>query len=172
MHYRVVVLSLIILFSPIARAADKPSYKGLIRIPVPLYTVQDTLLETGQYELEAKPENDEYVLAFSSAGKVKAVVKPLPDSNADLASARIPLVGTHYLRSSTEPVLTGEERRLSKTGATQYEEENRDWKATLRVYKSSAGNAAIFLLQIRGEQDHWSRTVFRLALKKICKTTE
>ena len=38
MQYRVVVLSLLILFSPLAIAADKPSYKGLMRIPVPLYT--------------------------------------------------------------------------------------------------------------------------------------
>ena len=99
-------------------------------------------------------------------GQVKAVVKPLADPNFDLASVRIPLVGTHYLRSSTEPVLTGEERRYSKTGATQYEEENRDWKATVRLYKSSAGNAAIFLLQIRGEHGQWNRTVFRLDIER------
>ena len=168
MHYRVVALFLliIILISGFVTATDRPSYKGLMRIPVPLYNSKGTVLEIGQYELEAKPENEGYVLVFSSAGKVKSIVKPLPDPNPDLASAHIPLVGTHYMRSSTEPVLTGEVRRFSKTGAAQYEEENRDWNATVRVYKSSKDNAAYFLLQIRGEQGHWSRTVFRLALEK------
>jgi hypothetical protein len=166
MQFRVLVFSLLSLVSTRTIAADKPSYKSLMRIPVQLFTAQGTTLEIGQYELEAKPENDEYVLTFFSAGKVRAVVKPLPDPNPDLVSAHIPLVGTHYLRSSTEPVLTGEERRFSKTGATQYEEENRDWKATLRVYKSSAGNAAIFLLQIRGEHGQWNRTVFRIDIER------
>ena len=166
MLYRVLVFFLLILFSSRTKAAEKPSYKGLMRIPVQLFTAQGTTLEIGEYELEAKPENDDYVLAFSSAGRVKAIIKPLPEPNPDFASAHIPLVGTHYLRSSTEPVLTGEQRRFSKTGATQYEEENRDWKATVRVYKSSAAGTVYFLLQIRGEQDHWSRSVFRLALQK------
>ena len=166
MQFRVLVFFLLSLISTRSFAADLPSYKGLMRIPVQLFTPQGTTLEIGQYELEAKPEKDDYVLTFSSAGKVIAIVKPLADPNSELASARIPLVGTHYLRSSAEPVLTGEVRRYSKTGATQYEEENRDWKATLRVYKSSASNAAYFLLQIRGEQGHWNRIVFRIALEK------
>ena len=167
MQVWVLAFSLLSLVSTRSFAADLPSYKGLMRIPVQLVTPQGTRLEIGQYELEVKPEKDDYVLTFSSAGQVKAVVKPLTDPNSELASAHIPLVGTHYLRSSTEPVLTGEERRFSKTGATQYEEENRDWKATLRVYKSSTGHAAYFLLQIRGEQGHWNRIVFRLALKGL-----
>ena len=166
MQVWVLVFSLLSLVSTRFFAADLPSYKGLMRIPVQLVTPQGTMLEIGQYELEVKPEKDDYVLTFSSAGQVKAVVKPLTDPNSELASAHTPLVGTHYLRSSTEPVLTGEERRFSKTGATQYEEENRDWKATLRVYKSSTGHAAYFLLQLRGEKGHWNRIIFRLALEK------
>jgi hypothetical protein len=166
MQFRVLVFSLLSLVSTRSFAVDLPSYKGLMRIPVQLFTPQGTTLEIGQYELEVKPENNDYVLTFSSAGQVKAVVKPLADPNSDLASARIPLVGTHYMRSSTEPVLTGEVRRFSKTGATQYEEEIRDWKASIRVYKSSASHAAYFLLQIREEHGHWNRIVFKLALEK------
>jgi hypothetical protein len=166
MQFRVLVFSLLSLISTLSIAADRPSYKGLMRIPVQLFTPQGATLEIGQYELEARPEKDDYVLTLSSAGEVKAIVKPLPDPNFELASARIPLVGTHYMRSSAEPFLTGEVRRYSKTGATQYEEENRDWKATVRVYKSSAGNATYFLLQIRGEKGHWNRIVFKLPLEK------
>lgn len=166
MQFRLLVFSLLSLVVSRSFAAELPSYKGLMRIPVPLYSGEGATLEIGQYELEAKPENDNYVLTFSSAGKVKAVVKPFSDPNSDPASAHTPLVGTHYMRSSTEPILTGEVRRFSKSGATQYEEENRDWYATVRVYKSSADNAAYFLLQIRGEKGHWNRIVFKLALEK------
>ena len=166
MRCRVLGFFLIFLISTQQKAADKPSYRGLMKIPIQLYTSQGTMLEIGEYELEAKPENDEYLLTFSLAGKVKALVKPIADPKPDLVSDHIPLVGTHYMRSSEEPLLTGEVRRFSKTGATQYEEENRDWKAAIRVYKSSTDNAAYFLLEIRGEQGHWIRKVFRLALEK------
>ena len=166
MRCRVFFFFLLFLISTQLKAADKPSYRGLMRIPVELLTPEGTRLEKGQYDLEVKPENNDYVLLFSSAGQVKAVVKPLSDPNSELASARIPLVGTHYLRSSADPVLTGEERRFSKTGATQYEEENRDWKATLRVYKSSVDGMVYFLFEVRGERGSWSRKVFKLTSKE------
>jgi hypothetical protein len=158
---------LIFLISTHQKASEKPSYRGLMRIPVQLYTSQGTVLDIGEYELEAKPvNNDDYLLTFSLAGKAKAIVKSLTDPKPDLVSAHIPLVGTHYMRSSAEPLLTGEVRRFSKTGAAQYEEEDRDWKATIRVYKSSADKAAYFLLQIKGEHGRWNRIIFRLALEK------
>jgi len=110
--------------------------------------------------------NDDYVLSFSLDGKIKANLKSSSDAESGLSSAHIPLAGTHYLRSSSEPVLTGEERRFSKTGAAQYEEEKRDWKASLRAYKSSAEGKVYFLFQVRGEQGHWNRRVFRVSLKE------
>jgi hypothetical protein len=107
-------------------------------------------LEKGQYELEVKPEASGNVLSFSFGGQVKAVVKPVADSDPIISSpASIPVVGTHYLRPSTEPLLTGEERRFSKTGRAQYEEETRQWKATMRVYKSP-DNSVFFLFQSKG----------------------
>jgi hypothetical protein len=72
------------------------------------------------------------------------------------------VVGTHYLRPSTDPIPTGEERRFSKTGKAQYEEETRDWKATLRVYKNAA-NAIFFVFQRRESSHHWSHVVFKLS---------
>jgi hypothetical protein len=133
-----------------------------MRIPIDLITPEGVLLEKGQYELEVKPEAAGYVLSFSSGGHLKAVVKPVPQSDAALASASIPIVGTHYLRSSTEPLLTGEERRFSKTGRTQYEEESRDWKATLRVYKA-ASDTVFFVFQSKGSHRQWDHVGFKLS---------
>ena len=62
MPYRALVFFLLFVISTHLKAADKPSYKGLLRIPVQLFTAQGTTLEIGQYELEAKPEKDDYVL--------------------------------------------------------------------------------------------------------------
>jgi hypothetical protein len=152
---------LLLLCSLKMKVAEAPSYKGLMRIPIDLVTDDGVRLEKGQYELEVKLEKD-YVLCFSSAGHVKAVVKRLLDSDPTLASASIPVVGTHYLRPSTEPLLTGEERRFSKTGKTQYEEETRDWKATLRVYKNSAGSV-LFLFESKGSRRQWDHVNFKLS---------
>lgn len=148
--------------SPYLIAAEPPSYKGLMRIPIDLVTADGVRLQRGQYQLELKLEPGGYVLSFSSEGRVKAVAKPLPASDAASTSATIPLVGTHYLRPSTEPVLTGEERRFSRTGKTQYEEETRDWKATLRVYKNPA-KAVFFIFQRRESSRHWDHIVFKLS---------
>ena len=139
-----------------------PSYKGLMRIPIDLVTAEGVRLEKGTYELEVKSETTGCVLSFSSGGHVKAIVSPVSSSNPALISARIPVVGTHYLRPSNEPLPTGEERRFSKTGRAQYEEETRPWKAALRVYKTS-GDAVFFVFQSRGPGRQWNRLCFKLS---------
>jgi hypothetical protein len=145
------------------KASEEPSYKGLMRIPIDLMTPDGVRLEKGQYELEVKPGAGSHVLSFSSGGQVKVVVKPVADSDPVISSsASVPVVGTHYLRSSAEPLLTGEERRFSKTGRAQYEEETRQWKATLRVYKSP-DDTIFFVFQSRGPHWQWSRFSFRLS---------
>jgi hypothetical protein len=148
------------------KASEEPSYKGLMRIPIDLMTPDGVRLEKGQYELEVKPEASGHVLSFSSGGQVKAVVKPVADSDLiTSSSASIPVVGTHYLRPSTEPLLTGEERRFSKTGRAQYEEETRQWKATLRVYKSP-DNTVFFVFRSRGPRWQWNHFSFKLSQSK------
>ena len=153
----------LLFISPLeTKAAEAPSYKGVMRIPIDLITTDGIPLEKGQYELEVKFETAGYVLSFSSGSHVKALVRPVPGSDAVLTSALIPIVGTHYLRPSTEPLLTGEERRFSKTGRAQYEEETRPWKAALRVYKTS-GDAVFFVFQSRGPGRQWNRLCFKLS---------
>jgi hypothetical protein len=156
------LICLLFAFSPELKAAEIPSYKGLMRIPIDLMTADGVRLEKGQYGLEVKPEAKGYVLCFSSGSQTRAVVRPVPSSDTTLSSALSPVVGTHYLRPSTEPLLTGEERRFSKTGRTQYEEEIREWRATLRVYKAS-GDTVLFVFQSKGLHGQWNRVTFKLS---------
>lgn len=66
-----------------------------MRIPVDLVTPEGVRLEKGQYELEVKLEGTGYVLSFSSGGRAKAIVKPLPKPESTLSPGWIPIVGTH-----------------------------------------------------------------------------
>ncbi|MFN8006377.1 MAG: hypothetical protein U0V70_22215 [Terriglobia bacterium] len=165
-RYAVLVSVFFLLCVSPTRSSDLPSYSGKLFLPVSLFTAQGTKLEAGPYDLELKPKDDHYVLVFSSGGQAKATLDPWSGTGLDLSTTHSPLVGVHYLRSSEEPNLTGEERRVSKTGAAQYEEENRDWKATLRTYKSSATGEVYFLFQVRKAQGRWSRTIYQLTLEK------
>jgi len=144
------------------KGAEIPSYKGVMRIPIDLMTADGVRLEKGPYELEVKLEAAGYLLSFSSGGHVKAVVRPASSSDTTLSSASSPVIGTHYLRPSTEPLLTGEERRFSKTGRTQYEEETREWRATLRVYKAPA-DTVFFVFQSKGSHRQWNHVSFKLS---------
>jgi len=155
----------LLLFGVTARAGD-PTYKGLAKIPTDLATLEGILLEKGQYELQIKPDGQGATLQFSLQGHTKATVKAMLVEEASLASARIPFIGTHFLTSSADPVLTGQERQRSQTGAAQYEEEKRDWKATLRAYQSPEEGVVYFLVQLRGAGMRWNRTVFKLALRQ------
>jgi len=157
------IVCLLLIPSLHLKASDEPSYKGLMRIPIDLMTPDGIRLEKGQYELEVKPEAGGHVLSFSLGGHVKAIVKPAADLDPTISSsASIPVVGTHYLRSSTEPLASGEERRFSKTGRAQYEEETRQWKATLRVYKG-ADNSVFFLFQSKKPCWRWTHLSFKLS---------
>ena len=141
-----------------------PSYKGIMQIPVDVYTEGGVRLEKGLYELEVRQQGTDHVLVFSTADGEEAVVKQVIGEDSGVEAAEIPLVGTHYMRSSDEPVLTAFERRMSKTGAPRYQEETRDWKAAIRVYRSRTGDTVFFTFQARQEHGQWSRSHFRLLL--------
>jgi hypothetical protein len=123
-------------------------------------------LEKGQYELEVKLEGKGYVpsLLFRRPcqGNHEARAEPRTHLDLSLDSG----CRGHYLRPSTEPLLTGEECRFSKTGRAQYEEETRDWKATLRAYKISLG-PVFFVFQSKGPRRQWNRLCFRLSQQSV-----
>lgn len=158
-----ILLLLALGLTPIVTEAP-PSYQGKLQIPVDLCTADGVRLEKGLYQLEVKQQGRIRVLIFSAAGTVKAVVKEVTRENSGVEAAGIPLVGTHYLRSSDEPVLTAQERRMSKTGSPRYEEEARDWKAAVRVFRSRTGDPVFFTFHKRLERGQWSRSHFRLFL--------
>jgi hypothetical protein len=80
----------------------------------------------------------------------------------------IPLVGTHYVRSSAEPLKTAQERQFSKTGLPQYAEQERDWKATIRVYKNSKEPAEVFFIfQVRDAGSQPIRVEFKLRTEAL-----
>lgn len=146
-------------------AEPLPSYSGEVELPVALRTANGIVLERGYFDIEVRFEKEQPVLAFSSGDEIKAVVNGRPrgdqDEGLDLSS---PLVGTIFMRSSANPIGTEEERHFSKTGLPQYQEEGREWTATMRVYKLSdpKKKEVYFAFQKRGEAGVWSRTDFQL----------
>lgn len=142
------------------------SLKVLLRLPVDLYTVDGVRVEKGEYEIEVRREQGQYQLAFISDGKAKTFVSGrLSAQDAVASPATIRLVGTHYLAPPRERVVKDGERPYSKTGRSQYEEQERDWKHTLRLYKTPDDSEALFVVQEKQEQGKWNRIEFRLLLK-------
>ena len=154
---------LVILCAIPAYSQNARSYRGLIRIPVDLHTGEGTRLEKGQYEMEIKLLEDHSTLSFRLNGLEKANVEgKLRERDSDAMSAAVPLVGTNYMRSLADPVGTAQERQFSKTGRAQYEEEPRDWKAAMRVYKSRDGQHVYFVFQERRGKGEWQTIEFSL----------
>jgi hypothetical protein len=72
------------------------------------------------------------------------------------------------MRSSAEPLKTAQERQFSKTGLPQYAEEERDWKATIRVYRSSSEPGAVFFIfQVRDASGKVTRADFKLRSSEV-----
>jgi hypothetical protein len=150
-------------------AAQAPiSYSGPMTLPADLYATDGIRLEKGAYQVEVKLQKDGGSLAFLADYKVKAVVNgQTPRGDPAVMPATTPLMGALYLHSSTDPVLTAQERQFSKTGRTQYEEETREWKAVLRSYQASDGPEVYFVFQVREARGQWKRVDFRLSSKPI-----
>jgi hypothetical protein len=138
------------------------SYKGSIILPIDLYTPKGVPVPKGKHEIEIRVDKDRYFLAFHSDGKADTVITG-QQIQGDLFNlpATIPIVGTHYLRSSADPIQTAQERQFSKTGLPQYAEETREWKATVRVYKASSGSV-FMVFQIRDGSGKGKRVDFEL----------
>ena len=157
---------LALLLIPAASGTTVPSYKGSIRLPVALSTTDGTRVEKGQYDAEVKAEDGRYDLVFLLNDHAVATVKgDLLKDDASEPPVAMPLMGTQYLRSSADAVGTEAERHYSKTGLPQYEEENRDWKAALRIYRSPDDKQAVFLFSERKPGEQWNQIVFKLLLQ-------
>lgn len=139
-------------------------YTGVMTLPIDLFTPEGTKIEKRKYEIEVKSDRGQWTLSFVSEGKDSLVVKgAIAAGDPFILPAMIPLVGTHHMRSSSEPLRTAQERQFSKTGLPQYAEQERNWKATLRVYRSSSEPGEVFFIfQVRDAGGKVTRADFKL----------
>ena len=151
MHLFVVFLALMQV------SAKPPVYRGSIDLQVAIAG-----LEKGRYEMDVSRATGDYMLTFWQGDQKKLtltghVQRPEDETPKD----RVPVMGAHFLRSSEDPLPTGQERQFSQTGAAQYEEEKREWKAVMRIYKSAQGSHAWFVFQERGKGGAWTTVSFQ-----------
>src|SRR5262245_44479836 len=168
---QVVPLSVVVLLCALGArgvaATGAERYTGVMTHPIDLFTQEGTKLEKGKYNIEVVPDGTHWTLAFLSVGKDRVLVKgEITAGNQSIVPGLVPLVGTHYLRSSSEPMKTAQERQFSKSGLPQYAEEERDWKATIRVYRSSSEpSEVLFMFQVRNAGPQITRGEFKLRLE-------
>jgi hypothetical protein len=143
-------------------------YTGTMTLPIDLFTREGTKLEKRKYQIEVASDGTDWTLSFLPEGKDRVVVKGEIAAGDLFLGPAIPLVGTHYMRSSSEPLKTAQERQFSKTGLPQYAEQERDWKATIRVYKSSSGpGEVLFIFQVRNAGSQPTRADFKLRSESL-----
>jgi hypothetical protein len=132
--------------------------------PIDLFTQEGAKIEKRKYHVEVTSDGILWTLSFLQEGKGPISVKgKLAAGDLFSLPAMIPLLGTHYMRSSTVPLKTAQERQFSKTGLPQYAEQERDWKATLRVYRSFSEPVEVFFIfQVRNADGQLTRADFRL----------
>ena len=145
-------------------------YTGVMALPIDLFTPDGTKIEKGRSEIEVYVfDGTRWILSFLSERKSRVVVKGnLATSNLFSFRGMMPLVGTHYMRSIAEPLKTAQERQFSKTGLPQYAEQERDWKAAIRVYKNSKDPAEIvFIFQVRDAGSQPTRAEFKVRTEAL-----
>jgi hypothetical protein len=151
-------MHLLVAFLALLQAPAKPPvYRGPIDLQVPIGG-----LEKGRYEMEVSRATGDYVLTFSQGDQKKLTLKGhIQRPEDETPKDRVAVMGAHFLRSSEDPLPTGQERQFSQTGAAQYEEEKREWKAVMRIYKSALGGNAWFVFQERGKGGAWTTVLFK-----------
>lgn len=112
------------------------TYVTQLHLPGDLHTAKGTVLEKGNYDLRLRLENGQSSLAFLKDERTVAVIAGRPYDDRTAGNWVVPVLGTLFLRSTADPIGTDEERHYSETGQAQYEYEKRNWKTTLRVYRS------------------------------------
>jgi len=163
-----VLLLLASLFTSILPGQEAASYVTQLRLPGDLYTAKGKMLEKGNYDVRLRLENGQFSLAFLKKEQPVAVVSGRPYDEEAAGNWIVPVLGTHFLRSTADPIGTDEERHYSETGQAQYEYEKRNWRATLRAYRSvRPGEKGIrFVFRQIGDTGDQTRNVFVLFLDK------
>ena len=131
-----VLLLLAILATSTLSGQEGASYVTQLHLPADLYTAKGTVLEKGNYDLRLRLENGKSSLVFLKEERPVAVVSGRPYDEETAEDWIVPVLGTLFLRSTAVPIGTDEERHYSETGQAQYEYEKRNWRATLRAYRS------------------------------------
>ena len=161
-------LLLVVLFTAILPGQTAASYVTQLRLPGDLYTAKGVVLQKGNYDLQLRIENGLYSLAFLHGERLVAAVTGHPHEKEGAENWFVPVLGTLFLRSTADPIGTDEERHYSETGQAQYEYEKRNWKATLRAYRSvrPAAKGIRFVFQEIGDDGEQTRTDFILFLER------
>ena len=164
----VLLLLLASLFASTLAGLEAASYVTQLHLPGDLYTAKGTVLEKGNYGLRLRLENGRSSLAFLKEERTVAVVSGNPRAMEDAENWVVPVLGTLFLRSTADPIGTDEERHYSETGRAQYEYEKRNWKATLRAYRSvrPSDKAVHFVFQEIGDDGRQTRKDFILFVEK------
>ena len=131
-----VLLLLASLFPTILPGQEAASYVTQLHLPGDLYTAKGKVLEKGNYDLQLRLDNGQSSLAFLKKDQPVAVVSGRPYDEETTGIWIVPVLGTLFLRSTADPIGTDEERHYSETGQAQYEYEKRNWRTTLRAYRS------------------------------------
>ena len=150
------------LFSSTLSGQPAASYVTQLHLPGALHTAKGTVLEEGNYDLRLRLGNGKSSLAFLKEKQPVAVVSGRPHDEETAENWVVPVLGTLFLRSTADPIGTDEERHYSETGQAQYEYEKRNWKTTLRAYRSvRPGDKGVrFVFQQIGDDGVRTRIVF------------
>ena len=150
-----------------ARAQMSIVYKGDIELPTSLCTGDGIQLEKGKFEIEIRSEKGLNFLAFLRKGEIISLVNGQA-MGAEVQADKLPdqpMVGTVYLYAATPH----EPEKDEKSSATFVEHlRSRPWRAALRVYNYSdhQNREVDFILEEESTPGQWSRTNFKLFLKK------
>ena len=145
-------------------ATAKPAFENVIRLPQDLYTREGQLLQQGSYRVRVQFDHGRPELVFEGSDGGRTVIEGARTDRIGEDAPGVPIAGTMFLRSTDDPVGTDAERHHSKTGLPQYQETERDWKATLRMYRHADAkkNEVLLLFQRRLPGVRWETTEFRL----------
>ena len=167
----------LLLYSRPLYAQMLTSYRGELELPAPLYTGDGIRLDEGKFQVEVRSEKASHFLVFLRNGEAVAVVNGQSTATVDKVGKdpEMPFIGTVYLYPAKTPAR--ESQNVKKRDPGKAEKQNfqftehlrsRPWKAALRAYGHSEpkSNEIHFVFQKETQPGEWSRTDFKLFLRK------